>query len=323
MPNGLSLASIKPEKMIGKVFFINLNRYARPCCVISPRVTCTSSSTSVPQNWSIHLFSTTLPDGADWSITPTASVLGTLSNVPVELSISSIGLPPNDFDMSFVIHSQTDDSLQTNEYLNVSLSCATQADGNTTQVKIKKQPTIGEAYDGVQIWPRDVEGWVIDRFINDDFSVTLTRATEESHIAIVTCGTSWNKAGYYISDCTIPNLGATVGAVGNWTLQAKLGDAYFYSTTVRMQCPSGEYETAENACEPCPRGVACQTKGVTLQSLPIAEGWWRSSASSDDIRACPCKFAFVSTLTHHHIRMLLIAVVWHTQMALPLAAGTI
>ena len=42
-------------------------------------------------------------------------------------------------------------------------------------------------------------------------------------------------------------------------------------------------------CKPCPEGVNCETGGITLQQLPIKEGFWRDSATATNVYECLVK----------------------------------
>ena len=41
------------------------------------------------------------------------------------------------------------------------------------------------------------------------------------------------------------------------------------------------------SCEPCTTGSSCPIVGTTIATLNISRGWYRSSASSVDLRRCP------------------------------------
>ena len=41
------------------------------------------------------------------------------------------------------------------------------------------------------------------------------------------------------------------------------------------------------ACEQCPAGALCDTPGLTLATLNVKRGWWRTSRSTANILRCP------------------------------------
>ena len=53
-----------------------------------------------------------------------------------------------------------------------------------------------------------------------------------------------------------------------------------------MQCPRGEFEDEDTKCKACPTGTDCSKAGITLSTLPVKEGFWRTSARSSDVRMC-------------------------------------
>ena len=60
-------------------------------------------------------------------------------------------------------------------------------------------------------------------------------------------------------------------------------------------CKPGYYALAPSTtesnegvtCRVCPSGTDCTAAGTTLQTLPIARGFYRTSADSVDLRRCP------------------------------------
>ena len=55
-------------------------------------------------------------------------------------------------------------------------------------------------------------------------------------------------------------------------------------------CEDGHYALLSNAtleCVVCPVGVNCIERGVTLQHLPLLEGYWRAHSNTTDVRRCP------------------------------------
>ena len=56
-------------------------------------------------------------------------------------------------------------------------------------------------------------------------------------------------------------------------------------------CTTGYYnmrlanETVE--CFKCPVGASCAAEGITLATLPLTTGYYRSSNTSSDLRRCP------------------------------------
>ena len=49
--------------------------------------------------------------------------------------------------------------------------------------------------------------------------------------------------------------------------------------------------TANLTCVVCPVGAMCNASGVTLDTLPLEEGYWRIARNSTDVRRCPGNFA--------------------------------
>jgi hypothetical protein len=41
-----------------------------------------------------------------------------------------------------------------------------------------------------------------------------------------------------------------------------------------------------DTCAECGEGTECREEGVTLAELPLAQGWWRVTPTSNDVRAC-------------------------------------
>ena len=72
-------------------------------------------------------------------------------------------------------------------------------------------------------------------------------------------------------------------------------DAVSHEASVSIddcKCKPGYYDDTPAAeqvsCEPCKAGTdGCPTNGTTTATLNISRGWYRSSASSDDLRRCP------------------------------------
>jgi hypothetical protein len=62
-------------------------------------------------------------------------------------------------------------------------------------------------------------------------------------------------------------------------------------------CQAGFYLKACVECElgsecvECAEGADCREKGVTLAELPLAQGWWRVTPDSTDVRPCNVKAA--------------------------------
>ena len=57
-----------------------------------------------------------------------------------------------------------------------------------------------------------------------------------------------------------------------------------------QHCFAGSYDSGTDGsvdCVPCPLGSACDEPGVTLASLPLRTGYYRTDASSSDLRRCP------------------------------------
>ena len=48
---------------------------------------------------------------------------------------------------------------------------------------------------------------------------------------------------------------------------------------------------ASDTCEECAEGTECREEGVTLEELPLAQGWWRVTPDSTDVRPCNVKAA--------------------------------
>ena len=57
----------------------------------------------------------------------------------------------------------------------------------------------------------------------------------------------------------------------------------------QCRCDSGYYDDGNDGvhCVVCMLGALCDDSGITLRSLPLLPGWWRSHLSSEDVRQCP------------------------------------
>ena len=75
-----------------------------------------------------------------------------------------------------------------------------------------------------------------------------------------------------------------VQTAGDWDDRVSLDGAdLFFTTVVRAQCRAGKYETPDGTCLACPLGAACDEDGVTLGTLAVLPGYWRSSLKSEPV----------------------------------------
>ena len=63
-------------------------------------------------------------------------------------------------------------------------------------------------------------------------------------------------------------------------------------TLAACRCRAGYFNRliGEVECEPCPVGANCSTVGVTIEHLPLEQGYWRHSSNTTDVRRCPGNF---------------------------------
>ena len=112
----------------------------------------------------------------------------------------------------------------------------------------------------------------------ENFGVELAHGNVSTSCDIV-----WSSiAKKYIAGCSVPDL----QTAGDWAVETSLDSALVHSETVRMQCPKATFETQNHECETCIPGVSCDVPGTKLLDMPLAEGFWRSSATSTKIHKC-------------------------------------
>ena len=44
---------------------------------------------------------------------------------------------------------------------------------------------------------------------------------------------------------------------------------------------------APTSCATCPDGIKCDSAGISIDELVLKPGWFRFTATSTDVRACP------------------------------------
>jgi hypothetical protein len=67
---------------------------------------------------------------------------------------------------------------------------------------------------------------------------------------------------------------------------------------IDCSCPRGTFLISEE-CKTLPEGVVDEEGGITLESLPLSPGWWRTNELSEDVRKCPLEEACVGGNASH------------------------
>jgi len=182
------------------------------------------------------------------------------------------------------------------------LDVSATADADKTAIELTELPVLGQTWsDGLRIIPKDMDSLAIVKDTGEQFSVSLDSVPsgsgdDDDDVQSATCTVDWlDGVKTYGASCEIPSEG---GKAGDWRLRVLLTLATNANVTrtvadafVQMRCPGGEYEqTSTNDCEPCNVGMECfgdepsQNPGNELQTLAIADGFWRHDVDSEEIR---------------------------------------
>ena len=239
-----------------------------------------------------------LPDAFDYitlvSISPATVALdpGQLLELVVACSTTA-GLPARGIGFEVRIAAETPKSLPTNTSVPVSLTIEAQADPSASNASVLCPPTLGSEWHGVEIAPYDYDGLRITTDDAEAFELSLSSKLG-ADVGVASCNVAWQPSPITFASCgtTRPAVylglcDGITGFAGEWIAEVTLDGSSVMNQTVRMQCPIGTYETSGAACEECPAGTQCESAGISIRSLVLSPGWWRSSETSTDARPCP------------------------------------
>ena len=217
----------------------------------------------------ITLQRTTLPAIASWTVAPSNFSLEPGKYVQVLFTIHSTKLQPRVYNATFSIAARTMASLPILRSLPMYVTFRAKADVGTTQVTIRGAPTLDVPWDDITISPFDADGFPILTDEKEDVGITLVHVTNLT----ASCKVWWSSLAY-TGECVVPDA----EYAGTWKLTVSLDQTVLYTTTVNARCREGHYEDlAHGTCEVCPLpGSRCSQPGVTLTTLPIAPGYWRT-----------------------------------------------
>ena len=260
IPDVLELSATKPMNATGTVYLVNPDR-------------------DVSQIWSIEYDNGTLCAESSVHIAPKSSTLEPSGMLPITVSVSSSGLRPGGNNYArFTIQIQTPQSdFIVDESLVVHMAVSTKADVAMTNVQIKSNPVLGEAWQGVNVCPRDADGFEVLGY-GSDFMFILKQHEALSTMCKVAYG---NDEGCHAVECQVP----TSNDASGWGIVGSLDGEEFYSSALHARCPASFYEDDERTCQDCPLGGECAA-GSTTSTLQVKQGWWRSDETSADIRQC-------------------------------------
>ena len=119
------------------------------------------------------------------------------------------------------------------------------------------------------ISPFDVDGFPILTDEKEDLAITLVHVTNLT----ARCKVWWSSLAY-TGECVVPDA----EYAGLWRLTVSLDQTGFFTTTVNVRCRERYYEDpTHGTCEVCPLpGSKCSQPGITLATLPIRAGHWRT-----------------------------------------------
>ena len=248
-PQLLEVAAIKPSSALGTAYIANLNQETMFAVISLQR--------------------TTLPTIASWSVTPSNFSLAPGKYVQVAFTIDSAKLNPQIYNLTFDIAARTSNSPPILRSLPLGVTFRAKADAAMTQLEIRGAPTLDAPWAGVAISPFDVDGFPIFSDEKEDIDIALVHASSLS----ASCKVWWSTIAY-TGECVVPDA----GYAGEWKLTASLDQAVFYTGSVHARCRDRFYEEpTRGVCVLCPLpGSSCSQAGVTLATLPIGEGYWRT-----------------------------------------------
>jgi hypothetical protein len=164
------------------------------------------------------------------------------------------------------------------------LAIKTKADSATTQVRLRRSPTLGIGWGGISVVPFDSDGFRIWTDSGDVGFQMQLRSTVNNLLS-ATCELWWDTQAsqYESAGCVVPDT----SLAGSWELEVSLHDGAFYSTSIHVKCATGFYEVDHASflgdetmwtCAPCPPNDATCLVGSTLSALPLQSGFWRAGA---------------------------------------------
>ena len=153
---------------------------------------------------------------------------------------------------------------------------------NKSTVNVTRAPTIGKAWNGIVITPRDSDGYVLSTDSSDDFDVALSKELPESKKVTATCERAWSAPDVHFA-CDVPD---TDSMAGDWDISVALRGERMFEGVVRAQCDAGTYQR-DGRCHACPKGSSCDHEGTVTSSLCVEPEWWRSHRESHVVLACP------------------------------------
>ena len=225
VPAALELSITKPDTAEATAYFVNLNREQL--------------------QYSISVATTTLPNGTAWSASPISGTLSDGENDHVVLKCSSVGLAPQLYTLKLAVLTQTARSLPVHKYLPISLTIATRASPNKTEIICIGNPTLGSNWDTCRIVPRDSDDFAIASLITADlFTFELSKVISfdddtENLISRTACQVAWLQSDpgpCYSVACIVP----PGDAAGNWTYTVALNGDVIAESPIRMRCPAEE-----------------------------------------------------------------------------------
>ena len=252
-PESLSLTAPKPGFASGTAYLVNPNDQV--------------------MTGTIRLRETTLPSNAAWSVTPDTFTVAPGDIQTFDVTADSTGLAPQAYTMVLELVAQTSNSLPVNQSFVVNLVFTARADASTTHVMVRGSPTLDVSWKGVEIYPKDADGFAIITDRGETFDVSLA---SNASLLVAPCTTLWLDP-IYQADCVVPDT----SLAGDWALTVTLdGSRLVHVATVHPKCAAGKYEDpVDNQCKTCPPGSLCSSAGTTLAKLPLDTGHWRSGKS--------------------------------------------
>ena len=211
--------------------------------------------------------------------------VGSLKNKKITVSVNSSGAVAGSYDLKVNIRSRS--SLKANSTqqpimensIPVSVVIDAIPDANRSVVRVIGGPTLEKDWDGVSIWPRDLDGHSVSSNTGANFEVFLERDGTEAACKVARGQSDLS----YSVNCAVPDS----DSAGIWTLSVTLDDEAIFTRKLRALCQAGKFENADGECDPCLDGALCEEEGTTLATLTVMQGYWRSGVDSEYIYVCP------------------------------------
>lgn len=168
----------------------------------------------------------------------------------------------------------------------------TTADPGQTTLRSRSdvRAILGERYDGLEIFARDIAGDTVVWESLESFAIDISfrglRASCNVQLP------DMNSSSYPVT-CTMPDV---VNA-GEWQVdfQVKNMEGSVDSKTIDVVCPKGTYRSLEDkTCRVCAEEMICDFSGLSLDTVGIERGHWRASDKTTVIYDCETKGACVS-----------------------------